>query len=499
MGLYMPGFKLAPAIILALILVTFILVGLTTRVKGTEGYWVAGRSIGPLANGMAIAGNWISAASFMGIAGLVYIQGYFGLGYIVGWTGGYVLLLLLMVSQIRRFGKYTVSDFIGDRFESQYARALSALITAVIAFVYCIGQYKGIGMIFAWIFGWDYTTSVVFGTFMVLSYVLLSGMLGVTRNQVIQYIILLTAFLYPLFIITQKMGFFWALPQVGYGVAVYQIMESEPGYALPWAVKGFYHWAALTFTLMVGTCGLPHVLTRFYVTPDEKSARWSLVWGLFFIGLLYWSSPAYAAYGKLLKPAGGQAIADVIILMSSELAGLPVWFVGFLAAGAVSAGFSTVSALLMSGAASISNDIYFRILNPGASPEMQIKVARIGTLVLGLLVIIVAINPPALIAELVAMAFAIAGSTIFPTILLGIWWNRSNKYGAIAGMTVGMVVALAAMFLQSNPFWATYIPAVGSALIAAPLNLLVNIVVSLVTPPPSKEVNKLLKQIHRPT
>jgi len=188
MGIYVPGFKLAPAIILTLILVVFILVGLTTRVKETEGYWVADRSIGPLANGMAIAGNWISAASFMGIAGLIYIQGYFGLGYIVGWTGGYVLLLLFMVSQIRRFGKYTISDFVGDRFESQYARALSALITAIIAFVYCIGQYKGIGMIFAWIFGWDYSTSVVFGTFMVLGYVLLSGMLGVTKNQIIQYL-----------------------------------------------------------------------------------------------------------------------------------------------------------------------------------------------------------------------------------------------------------------------------------------------------------------------
>lgn len=491
-----PGFKLAPAIILALVLVVFILVGLTSRVKETEGYWAAGRSIGPFANGMAIASNWMSAASFMGMAGLVYIQGYFGLGYVLGWTGGYVLLLILMASQIRRFGKYTASDFVGDRFESQYARALSALVTAIIAFVYCIGQYKGIGMIFAWIFGWDYVTSVIIGTFCVLAYVLVSGMLGVTKNQIVQYIILISAFLFPLFFIAQKMGFFWALPQIGYGAAVYQAMEMDPNYALPWAVKGVYQWVALTFTLMVGTCGLPHVLMRFYVTPDEKSARWSVVWGLFFIGLLYWSSPAYAAFGKLLNPDGGKAVADVIIVSASELAGLPVWFVGFLAAGAVSAGFSTVSGLLMSGAAAISHDVYFKIFNPNASQNQQMLVARIGTFVLGLLVILVALKPPALIAQLVAMAFAIAGSAMFPTLLLGIWWSRSNRYGAIAGMTVGLVICLLAMFLKENAWWATYIPAVGAALIAAPLNFITNIVVSLATPPPSEKVTDLLKQVH---
>ncbi|MCG8401252.1 MAG: VC_2705 family sodium/solute symporter [Firmicutes bacterium] len=494
-----PGFKLAPAIILALVLVTFILVGLISRVKETEGYFAASRSIGPFTNGMAIASNWMSAASFMGMAGMIYIQGYFGLGYVVGWTGGYVLLLLLLASQIRRFGKYTAADFVGDRYESQYARALAAVVSIIISFVYCIGQYMGIGLMFAWIFGWGYTTSVIIGTLVVLSYVLISGMLGVTRNQVVQYIILISAFIFPLFFIAQNLGYFWAIPQIGYGAAAYKAMQIDPNFALPWAVKGIYQWVALTFTLMVGTCGLPHVLMRFYVTPDEKSARWSVVWGLFFIGLLYWSAPAYAAFGKLLNPEGGKAVADIIILSASELAGLPVWFIGLLAAGAVSAAFSTVSGLLMAGSAAFAHDIYFRIIKPEATQHQRMLVARVGTFVLGLLVILAALNPPALVAEIVAIAFAIAGGTMFPAILLGIWWSRSNKYGAIAGMSVGLLICLLSTVLNDNPFWATYIPPVGAALIAAPANFLVNIAVSLATPPPSQEVNKLLKQVHLST
>jgi len=489
-------FKPVPALIMISVLVLFVVVGLQSMVKKTEDYWVAGRSISTIQNGMAIGSNWMSAASFMGMAGLVYMQGYYGLGYVIGWTGGYVLLMVLMAAQIRRFGKYTAPDFVGDRFHSQGARGLAAVVTAIIAFVYCTGQYKGIGMIFAWIFGWSYATSVIIGTVVVLAYVLVSGMLGVTKNQVIQYIILIVTFLVPLFFIAQKLGYFSLIPQIGYGAAVYTAMDADPKYALPWAIKDTYQWIALVFTLMVGTCGLPHVLTRFYVTPDEKSARMSVAWGLFFIGLLYWSSPAYAAFGKLLNPAGGQKVADMIILSASELAGLPTWFIGFLAAGAVSAAFSTVAGLLMSAAAAVSHDIYFRIINPKATAKQQLLVARIGTLVLGVLVIVVALKPPALIAQLVAMAFAIAGSTMFPTILLGIWWGRSNKYGAISGMLVGLVVSLAALFMGSNPFWAYYIPAVGSALIAAPLNFITNIVVSLVTAPPPKEVDEVLLRVH---
>lgn len=438
----------------------------------------------------------MSAASFMGVPGMLYMQGFYGVGYVIGWTGGYLLLLTLFASQIRRFGKYTAPDFVGDRYYSNWARGLAATITLILSTFYITGQYKGIGMIFEWIFGWSYETSVVMGTVLVLFYVLISGMLGVTKNQVVQYIILIAAFLFPLFFIAGNMGYFPLLPQISYGAAAYKAMELDPNFALPWAVNGPYQWIALTFTLMVGTCGLPHVLTRFYTTTDAKTARWSVPWGLFFICLLYWSAPAYAAFAKLLNPHGGQAIADVIIISAAELANLPQWFVGFLAAGAASSGFSTVAGLLMAAAAAVSHDIYHRILKPDATHQQQMLVARVTTVVLALVVILIALRPPALIAQLVAMAFAIAGSTFFPTVLLGIWWGRATKEGAIAGMLVGLAVALSALFLSDIPFIAKYIPPVGSALVAAPLNLLTNVVVSLLTPPPPKEVQEMLYQVH---
>lgn len=491
-----PGFKLLPAIIMFASLALFIWVGWISKVQEVEGYWVAGRSIGPVENGMAIASNWMSAASFMGVPGMLFMQGFYGVGYVIGWTGGYVLLLTLFASQIRRFGKYTAPDFVGDRYYSNWARGLAATITLILSTFYITGQYKGIGMIFEWIFGWSYETSVIMGTVLVLVYVLISGMLGVTKNQVVQYIILIAAFLFPLFFIAGRMGYFPLLPQISYGAAAYKAMELDPNFALPWAVNGPYQWIALTFTLMVGTCGLPHVLTRFYTTTDAKTARWSVPWGLFFICLLYWSAPAYAAFAKLLNPHGGQAIADVIIISAAELANLPQWFVGFLAAGAVSAGFSTVAGLLMAASAAVSHDIYHRILKPDATHQQQMLVARVTTVVLALVVILIALRPPALIAQLVAMAFAIAGSTFFPTVLLGIWWGRATKEGAIAGMLVGLAVALSALFLSDIPFIAKYIPPVGSALVAAPLNLLTNVVVSLMTPPPPKEVQDLLREVH---
>lgn len=228
-----PGFKLAPAIILLAVLVSFIWVGWTSKVQEMDGYWVAGRTIGPVQNGMAIASNWMSAASFMGVPGMLYMQGFFGVGYVVGWTGGYVLLLLLFAGQIRRFGKYTAPDFVGDRFYSNWARGLAAVITLILSTLYITGQYKGMGMIFGWIFGWPYEISVVISTILVLFYVFISGMLGVTKNQVVQYIVLIAAFLFPLFFIASQMGYFPLIPQISYGSAAYTAMELDPKFALP--------------------------------------------------------------------------------------------------------------------------------------------------------------------------------------------------------------------------------------------------------------------------
>ena len=262
--------RTGPALILAATLLLFVLVGILTRVRNLEEYWVAGRRIGPVSSGMAIASNWMSAASFLGMAGLLYLQGYFGLAYVLGWCGGYVLLLVLMAAQIRNYGKFTAPDFIGDRYYSTTARFLAAIITLVISFVYAVGQYKGIGEMFKWIFGMDYKLSIITGTIVVLSYVLLSGMMGVVRNQQVQYIVLITAFLLPLFFIAKKLGFFYFVPQVGYGEAVAQLQETQPQFVLPWGDVGIYQWIALCFTLMVGTAGLPHVIQRFYLVPQRQ-------------------------------------------------------------------------------------------------------------------------------------------------------------------------------------------------------------------------------------
>ena len=489
------GVRTGPALILAGTLLLFVLVGILTRVRNLEEYWVADRRIGPVSSGMAIASNWMSAASFLGMAGLLYLQGYFGLAYVLGWCGGYVLLLVLMAAQIRNYGKFTAPDFIGDRYYSKTARFLAAIITLVISFVYAVGQYKGIGEMFKWIFGMDYKLSIITGTIVVVSYVLLSGMMGVVRNQQVQYIVLITAFLLPLFFIAKKLGFFYFVPQVGYGAAVAQLQETHPQFVLPWGDEGIYQWIALSFTLMVGTAGLPHVSQRFYLVPNASDARKSVVWGLFFIGILYWSSPAFSAFGRILNPDGGREVADVIIINAAENAGLPEWFTGLLAAGAVSAAFSTVAGLLMAASAAFAHDLYFGLFKPTASNKERVVVARLGAVVLGFAIMVVALEPPALIGQIVAMAFAIAGCTIFPVFVLGIWWSRTTREGGIAGMLVGGLISIGALFWGDTAL-GSWIPATSSALIGAPVAFLTIIVVSRLTPPPPNEIDGLMRQIH---
>ncbi|OIO57363.1 MAG: cation acetate symporter [Alphaproteobacteria bacterium CG_4_10_14_0_2_um_filter_63_37] len=477
------GFKAIPAGIMIGFILLYLGVGWMMRVRDTAGYWVAGRNIGTIGNGMAIASDWMSAASFMGMAGLLYLKGFFGLGYIIGWTGGYVLLLALVASQIRRFGKYTVPEFLGDRFDSHAVRMIAALVTVIIAITYATAQFKGIGLISGWIFGMGYEGSVFFAAGVVLVYMLMSGQAGVTRNQQIQYVVLITGFLIPLWpLLTAATGEAVVLPQIEYGAIVSQVGAAHPDYILPWANGTFYQFVALAFTLMVGTAGLPHIIVRFYTVKDENVARKSVVWGLFFIGLLYWSSPAYAALGQLFNPGGGTAVADVIILSAPEKAGLGLWFIGYLASGALAAGLSTVAGLMVAGASAMSHDIYASVLKPHSSDQQRLKVARIFTVVIVAIVVWIAMNPPALIAQIVAMAFAIAGATIFPTLILGVWDSKSNKYGALWGMLVGLIGAVGAMIGWMNEvefFGASGVmPATSSALILVPLVFLTNIVVS---------------------
>ncbi len=493
------GFKLIPAVIMVSLLCVYIGVGFLSMVSDTSGYWVAGQGIGKFGNGAAIASDWMSAASFMGVAGLLYLKGWFGLGYIIGWTGGYVLLLCLIAAQIRRFGKYTIPEFLGDRYDCHAVRLIAASVTVIIAITYSTAQFKGIGLICGWIFGFSYTGSVFFAAGVVCAYMLLSGMAGVTRNQQIQYVVLISAFIIPLWILIQKAGGSGILPQLEYGHILSGLLDGKvaaeaggvlTGEALddvrkiylPWGVGGFYHFIALVFTLMVGTAGLPHIMIRFYTVKNEDVARKSVLWGLFFIGLLYWSSPVYAAMGKFWNPLGGKAVADVIILSAPEKAGLGIAFIGYLASGAMAAGLSTVAGLLVAGASAIAHDWYSTVFKPNCTDSEALAVGRVFTAILCGVVVITALNPPALIAQIVAMAFAIAGNTIFPVVVLGIWYSGSNKYGALAGMIWGLGMTLIAMLgwiAQVDFFGPTgLLPATSSALIVCPIAFLLNIIVS---------------------
>lgn len=501
--------KYTPFFLLCVILIVSLAVGMLTRRQDSGGYGIQVRSIGHASIGAAIASNWMSAASFLGIAGVFFLNGYFAFAYILGWTGGYVLLLVLMGSQLRRFGKYTAPDFVEARYESPVARVFSAVITIVISVIYCVAQYKGIGLIFAWMFGIDYTQALVFGILVTLLYLLIAGALRAARNQQVHYLILILSFVIPLMLIAKKLGYNWLVPQFSYGNALKDLpSQISNDYLFPWTFGSPYEWIALCFTLMVGTAGLPHVLSRFYTVPNNRDARWGVVWGLFFIGLLYWSAPAFGAFaqnwlvrsGTMLEPEAARAIADIIVIKAAEWVGLNEIVVSILAIGGVMAAISTITGLLVSGAGAISYDIYYRLINPNANERHLLLVAKVSTLVLAGLVLVIAINPPGMIAQITAVAFALAGNTLFPVFLLGIWWDRTNKYGAIAGMTVGTIVTFAPLLVgHLFPVLRAVLPPTSSALIGAPLVLLTMIVVSRFTPPPAEHVRRfLVEKVHSP-
>ncbi len=527
------SFKVGPSIILITILCLFVLVGIVFRAKDTTDFYAAGRGISRVGSGMAIASNWMSAASFLGMAALMYGTGYHGLAYVVGWTGGYVLLLILMAGQIRRYGKYTAADFIGDRYYSQSLRAIGAIIAILISISYCVGQFGGIGLMFKWVMGVSYGWSVVIGGTVVLAYTLISGMLGVTKNMQIQYVIIIISFIIPLFILTFKFDYFWLLPQIGYGAVVsdvvtgiplaetQQLMNSfghayamvpAPEYAMPFdpaTGQTFYQWIAISFSLMVGTAGLPHVIQRFYVVPKASDARWSVVWGLFFICVLYWSAPAYAAFGKVLSasPEVGRLAKDAIVVYTAQLGNVHPLIVGLLAAGGVSAAFSTVSGLLVAGASAFAHDLYVKVINPDAPPKKQLMFARMGTILMAAIVTAIALAKLALIGQLVAVAFSLAGCTIFPLFLLGIWWSGSNKQGAVAGLIAGGAISTIALtyfiagkmgaVLPGHDFISYWLGAWYFGIIGAPLAILVHIIVARMTPETPIEIRKfLIEKVH---
>lgn len=513
-------FKLVPALTVVAMLGLFLGVGYFFRVAAVDELWVAGRSIGSIENGMAIGANWMSAASYLGVAGLIATAGYFGLAYVVGWTTGYFILLIFMAAQFRRFGKYTAPDFVGDRFYSDWARGIAAFTTLAIAFVYAVGQASGMGLMGQYIFGVSYQAGVILLMAVTIGYVALSGMLGTTKNMAIQYVILIFAFTIGLYATGWAEGWSIAVPYLEAGPQVAEAASLEAQFVEPFANAGYFAWTALAFSLIVGTCGLPHVLVRFYTVDNERTARWSTVWGLFSICLLYWGTATYAAFGGLLynrevgDGTGFMGMAgqesDAIVLLTTQLAGLPEWIVGLVAAGAVAAALATTAGLFVTASSAAAHDIYTNLYKDNATQREQMIVGR-GTIVgIGVLVTVIGLNPPALIGELVAMAFAIAGCIFFPVFFLGLWWENTTKEGALAGMITGIIISFGAIINDTVvpmytgveealvPGLATWVPGTSSALVGVPIVFAVIIVVSMVTDNPPEDIKRLVRQCHSP-
>jgi len=496
--------QLLPLMIVVGMFALFILSGLRTRSRQASEYGFSGGYSGRIGIGAAIASNWMSAASFMGLAGMFYLKGYYAMAFVVGWTGGYVLLLVLMASQIRRFGKFTAPDFVGYRYESDAARTLVACISIVITVIYSVAQFRGIALLVSWLFGIAYVPAVVLAASIVVSMVVVSGSMGVARNQKLQYFVLIVAFILPLMLLTRKLGYFWLLPQFGYGAAINDLQSQFGfGWAEPFTSVSLFHWLALCFTLMFGTAGLPHVLSRFYMVPGIRDARWGVVWGLFFIALIYWSAPAYGVLGRLFEARSGipfsadPANADMVILTAVEHGGLPLWVIGLLVAGGMSAAFSTVAGMMLTGSA-FSYDIYPRLIRPGASENDKVYAAKAFFLILAAVVMVLALKPWGMIAEIAALAFALAGNTIFPAFLLGIWWDRANAPGVITGMLCGVLITFLPVVAGNVlPAVAYLLPATSSAFIGAPVVVAVMIVVSLLTAATSAAIrNFIASDVH---
>ena len=491
---------LLPLAIVAGMFALFILSGLRTKSRQASEYGFSGGYTGRIGIGAAIASNWMSAASFMGLAGMFYLKGYYAMAFVVGWTGGYVLLLVLMASQIRRFGKYSAPDFVGFRYESDVARTLVACISILITVIYSVAQFRGMALLVSWLFDIAYLPAVVLAASIVVSLVVVSGSMGVARNQKLQYFVLIVTFILPLMLLTRKLGYFWLLPQFGYGEAISDLQRQfDFAWSEPFSTVSLFHWLALCFTLMFGTAGLPHVLSRFYMVPGIRDARWGVVWGLFFIALIYWSAPAYGVLGRLFEARSGipfspdPANADMVILTAVSNAGLPIWVVGLLVAGGMSAAFSTVAGLMLTGSASFSHDIYPRLIRPAASENDKVYAAKGFFLLLAAVVMVLAFKPWGMIAEIAALAFALAGNTLFPAFLLGIWWDRANASGVIAGMLSGVVVTFLPFVIgDALPMVSRLLPATSSAFIGAPLVIIVMVVVSLLTTAPSESIRRFL-------
>ena len=585
-------------IFMGLSLGIYIVIGIITRTSNPDQYYVAGRGVPAVFNGMATGSDWMSAASFISMAGALSALGFSGLAYVMGWTGGYLLLAVFLGPYLRQFGAYTIPDFLGARYGGNFARVIGVIAAIACSFTYLIAQVTGVGLIVSRFVGLPFNVGVFAGLIGVLFCSVLGGMRSVTWTQVAQYIILIVSYLVPVVYLSGIM-FGLPLPQLTYGKLL-QInntkaleitrdpreketralwkksadeanakikaggldedaidkLKAEASLATKQATApatsddakigryltvpsgvGMWNFLALTFCLMVGTAGLPHILTRYYTTPSVREARRSVAWSLFFIFLLYFTAPAYAAFARfviytklvgthiadlprwvtLWAPAGlfevidksGNGLVewadfvvkstDFVVLAMPEIAGLPFVITGLVMAGGLAAALSTADGLLLTIANAFSHDLYYNVLDPKASLTKRLTITKVLLVVTALFAAWVATFRVAIIVELVAWAFSLAGASFFPALVMGIWWKRANKAGACLGMIAGLAVTTYYM-IGSRFYGVSWFgtQTIASAVFGLPVGVITIWIVSLLTEAPPKQVQDLVASVRYP-
>ena len=548
---------------------TYVLVGITfsiyiaiaiwSRVQSTKEFYVAGGGVGAWANGMATAADWMSAASFISMAGIISFAGYDGAVYLMGWTGGYVLLALLLAPYLRKFGKFTVPEFIGDRYYSNNARLVAVFCALLVSFTYVAGQMRGVGIVFSRFLEVDINTGVIIGMLIVLFYAVLGGMKGITYTQVAQYCVLIFAFMVPaIFISIQMTGN--PIPQLGFGS---EISDGTSTYLLDKLDNlnvelGFNEYTdntkplidifAITLALMVGTAGLPHVIVRFFTVKKVADARKSAGIALLLIAILYTTAPAVAAFARtnLLETISTKSYSeipqwfkkwentglikfddldndgmidytnddsnelyvdrDIMVLANPEIANLPNWVVALVAAGGLAAALSTAAGLLLVISASVSHDLIKRVIYPEISEKGELVAARISAFFAVCIAGYFGINPPGFVAAVVALAFGLAAASFFPAIVMGIFYKKMNKEGAICGMLAGIGLMLFYMLKfkfdffgggSSEDYWFGISPE-GFGSVAMILNFIVSFAVMKFTSPTPKKIKDIVDNIRIP-
>lgn len=536
----------------------YLIIGIRAKAVDTKSFYVAGNDIPTVANGAAIAADWMSAASFISMAGLISFLGYDGTVYLMGWTGGYVLLTLLIAPYLRKFGRFTVPDFIGDRYYSNTARAVAAIATIFISLTYVAGQMRGVGIVFSRYLQVDINLGIFIGVAIIGFFAIIGGMKGVTWTQVAQYFVLIIAYVVPASAIAYQLTgnpipqLALTFSDIAGKLSTASIEVGLTEYLAPFTDLSKLNVFMVVLALMAGTAGLPHVITRFYTVKTVRAARWSGVWALIFIALLYTTAPALGVFAKynLIETFNNQPVAeveqiewvekwsntgllelddkngngviewsgdtstevsidkDIIVLSTPEVADLAPFIIALIAAGGVAAALSTAAGLILSMSSAVSHDIYYRIFKTNATERDRLRVARIMILISLVAAAYLGINPPGFVGEVVALAFGLAAASLFPAILLGIFDKRMNKEGSIAGILSGLTFTLVFILLiKSVSILGTDVPimndffginAQGVGVIGMLLNFVVSFIVSRRTPPPPKEIQDLIENIRIP-